>query len=103
MNDNVNKHLWHLEARMTVLELVNRALLASHVASASEPIALLDRFMQEFTGTLCLVEMPGLDEERAETMRRMVREIFASNIDAIRARVVQPAMAEAAAAGGARN
>ncbi|MBR0797353.1 hypothetical protein JQ615_18355 [Bradyrhizobium jicamae] len=103
MTDNINNHLWHLEARMTVNELITRTVLTMHVASTSQPVALLDRIEAEFNGALGNVQMPGLDDERAETMRKMVRAVFEQNLDAIRARVVQPAMAEAAAVGGARN
>jgi hypothetical protein len=79
---------WHLSARVTILEMLLRGLLASMVARSPDLNAAVDRISSEMQTTLELVEIPGVDEAAREAMRHSFRAVIDSHVRAIRGRAM---------------
>lgn len=84
----------HLEARTMTLELMLRAVLASQVARAKQPMALLDEFKRDFDRLVDVIQF-DIEEDQAQLLRQSLRHIFHQNVAAIAARIQMPAQEEA--------
>jgi hypothetical protein len=89
----------HIEARMIANEMFIRAIMCGIVARATDPVADLEKWADQFRETVGFLRITGVNDDHSERLRDLIRTMGDGNFDAIRSRLFREIEIEAAKSG----